>query len=150
MLVSLGSLIGNFVTWGADQAWGADVYDDRGWRVPLYVGLASPTVTLIGMFLTMPESPYWFILKDRVEDARRSLRRLHPNDSSEQIDRICNELQYTVLKEREHKAASADASYLECLRGPNFQRTFSALFPSCAQQLAGNQLVQSYSTCKFY
>lgn len=148
--MSLGSLVGNFVTWGANNAWGSNVYDNRGWKVPLYVGLAAPTVTLIGMALTMPESPYWFILKDRVEDAKRSLRRLHPNDSPEQINRLCNELQYTVLKERENKAASADASYWECLRGPNLRRTFAALFPSAAQQLVGNQLVQSYSTCKYF
>lgn len=147
LLVSLGSLIGTFVTWGANQAWGANVYDDRGWRVPLYVGLAAPTITLIGMALVMPESPYWLILKNRVNDAKRSLQKLHPNKSLAEIERIAHELQYTVLKEREHKESTKDASYLECFRGPNLRRTFCALFPSLSQQLCGNQLVQSYSTC---
>ncbi|CAK7203119.1 hypothetical protein SEUCBS139899_005848 [Sporothrix eucalyptigena] len=147
--LSLGSLIGTVVTYGANQAYGANVFDNRGWKVPLYVGLAAPTVALVGMLLLMPESPYWYVLKNRVSDARRSLKRLHPNQTEEQIDRICHELQYTVLKESDEQAATKDASYLECLRGPNLKRTFSALFPSLAQQLVGNQLVQSYSTYFF-
>lgn len=147
--LSLGALIGTFVTWGANQAWGANPFDNRGWRVPLYVGLAAPTITLVAMALLMSESPYWLTLKDRHEDARRSLQKLHPNKSPEEIERIAQEVQYTVLKEREHKESTKDASYWECFRGPNLRRTFCALFPSLAQQLVGNQLVQSYSTCEF-
>ncbi|KAK4940578.1 hypothetical protein LTR10_019337 [Elasticomyces elasticus] len=147
--LSLGALIGTFVTWGANQAFGADALDNRGWKVPLYVGLAAPTISLVLMVLLMPESPYWFMLKNRVADASRSLQKLHPNRSEQEILRMTNELQYTVLKERQHKDSTKDASYLECFRGSNLRRTFSALFPSLAQQLVGNQLVQSYSTYFF-
>lgn len=147
-IVSLGSLIGTLVTWAANQAWGGDVLDNRGWKVPLYVGLAAPTITLIAMAILMPESPYWLILKDRIEDAKRSLQTLHPNKSPAEIDRLSHELHYTVLKEREFNDSIKDASYLECFRGPNLRRTFCALFPSASQQLVGNQLVQSYSTCR--
>lgn len=148
-IVTLGSLIGTFVTWGANKAWGANVLDNRGWRVPLYVGLAAPTVSLVIMLLIMPESPYWLVLKNRLTDAQRSLARLHPRLSPAEIEKKCHELQYTVLKECELKESNKDATYMECLRGPNLQRTFSAMFPSTSQQLVGNQLVQSYSTCEF-
>jgi MFS family permease len=148
MVVTLGSLIGTFVTWGSNKAWGADVLDNRGWRVPLYVGLAAPTISLVAMLLMMPESPYWLVLKDRGEDAKRSLARLHPRLVPAEIDKKCHELQYTVMKEVQFKEFTKDATYMECLRGPNLQRTFSAMFPSTSQQLIGNQLVQSYSTCE--
>lgn len=141
-------MIGTFVTYGANEAWGANAFDDRGWKVPLYVGLAAPTVTLVAMALLMTESPYWLILKNRVDDAKRSLQKLHPNKSVAEIERMTHELQYTVLKERDHQESTKDASYSECFRGPNLRRTFCALFPSLSQQLVGNQLVQSYSTCK--
>ncbi|KAH8667001.1 general substrate transporter [Xylariales sp. PMI_506] len=147
--LSLGALVGTFVTWGANQAWGADAFDDRGWKVPLYVGLAAPTIFLIPMLILMPESPYWLILKNRVDEARHSLQKLRPNKSTEEIARIEQEMRYTILKEREEKESYKDASYLECLRGPNLRRTFSAVFPSLSQQLVGNQLVQSYSTYFF-
>lgn len=111
--------------------------------------MAAPTITLILMALLMSESPYWLMLKDRIADAEKSLHQLHPNKTSAEIARIAHELQYTILKEREHKESIADASYLECVRGPNLRRTFSALFPSLSQQLIGNQLVQSYSTYFF-
>jgi MFS transporter, SP family, general alpha glucoside:H+ symporter len=93
------------------------------------------------MALLMPESPYWLILKDRIEDAKRSLQRLHPNKSPAQIDRLNHELHYTVLKEREFKDYIKDVSYLEYFRGPNLRRTFCALFPSASQQLVGSQLI---------
>lgn len=141
-------MIGNIITYVANQTWGSDPFDNRAWRVPLYVGLATPTISLIGMALMMPESPYWLILQHRVKDAQASLKDLHPTKSDDEIKRLTNELQYTVLKGIEDKESSSDASYLECLRGPNLRRTFAALFPSLAQQLVGNQLVQSYSACK--
>ncbi|KAH6957824.1 general substrate transporter [Ilyonectria sp. MPI-CAGE-AT-0026] len=147
--LSLGAMIGNIVTYVANQTWGSDPFDNRAWRVPLYIGLATPTISLIGMALMIPESPYWLILQHRVKDTQASLKRLHPTKSDEEIKRLTNELQYTVLKEIEDKESSSDASYLECLRGPNLSRTFVALFPSLAQQLVGNQLVQSYSAYFF-
>ncbi|RAO69146.1 uncharacterized protein BHQ10_005158 [Talaromyces amestolkiae] len=147
--IGLFSFNCTFVTWGSNKAWGADALDNRGWRVPLYVGLAAPTVSLVAMLLMMPESPYWLVLKDRGEDAKRSLARLHPRQASTEIDKKYHELQYTVMKEVQFKEFTKDATYMECLRGPNLQRTFSAMFPSTSQQLIGNQLVQSYSTYFF-
>lgn len=135
------------MTYFSNNAWGANVYDDKGWRVPLYVGLAAPTFTLVGMLLLIPESPYWLMLKGRVEDSKRALARLHPNVSAEEIQRITNEVEYTVIKEQEFSRTTKDATYMECLTGANLRRTFSAMFPSCSQQLVGNQLVQSYATC---
>lgn len=38
---------------------------------------------------------------------------------------------------------------MDCCRGRNLRRTFVAAFPSLAQQICGNQLVQSYSTYFF-
>ncbi|KAK9447081.1 general substrate transporter [Limtongia smithiae] len=146
--LSLGSLIGTLVTWAANNSWGTDINDNRSWKVPLYVGLAAPTITLIAMAILMPESPYWLVLKNRVSDAKKSLRRIHPNMTEDEIERTANQLQYTVLKAFEIKKSS-NATYMECLRGPNLRRTFSAIFPSLCQQLIGNQLVQSYSTYFF-
>lgn len=145
-VVSLGSFIATFVTYSSNQAWGANSLDNRGWKVPLYVGLAAPTITLVPMIFMMPESPYWLILRNRVNEAKQSLRRLRP--ATDDVDRIAEEMQYTVFKECQERDAVKDASYMECLRRSNLRRTFSAVFPSLSQQLVGNQLVQSYSTCQ--
>lgn len=99
------------------------------------------------MLCVVSESPYWLVLKNRIEDAKKSLKNLHPNKSEAEIERLAHEMQYTVAKERENKEMN-NASYIECFQGANLRRTFCALFPSCSQQLVGNQLVQSYSTCK--
>ncbi|OJJ42785.1 hypothetical protein ASPZODRAFT_104447 [Penicilliopsis zonata CBS 506.65] len=148
-MLTLGSLVGTLVIWGCNETWGADITDNRSWHVPLYVGLAIPVLTLVLMTILLPESPYWLVLKNRPQDAQRSLKSLHPNKSDAEVERLSHLLQYTVLKEREHRESTADASYLECFQGTNLQRTFCAMFPSLAQQLVGNQLVQSYSTYFF-
>lgn len=88
-------------------------------------------------------------MRDRVDEAQRSYTKLYPNLSTEQVEEDIAVQIFTVENEREHSAATNGASFLECFKGVNLRRTFVAAFPSAAQQLAGNQLVQSYSTCKF-
>ena len=147
--LSLGALIGSLVTYAGNQAYGGNVLDNRGWKVPLYVGLAAPTVLLVFQIFLLRESPYWLTLKNKTEQARKSLRFMHPNRTDAEIDEEVNVLVFTIAKEKEEAANTKDASYWECLRGVNLRRTFVAAFPSCAQQLCGNQLVQSYSTYFF-
>ena len=146
---ALGNLTCTLVIYGANQAWGSNAFDNRGWHVPLYVGLATPTVTLVLMLLLMPESPYWLILKDRVEDAKKSLQKLYPHRTAHDVARMANELQYTVLKERELHHISSQVSWLDCFRGTNGIRTFCAIFPSLSIQFAGIQLINTYSTYFF-
>ncbi|OJJ42472.1 hypothetical protein ASPZODRAFT_125479 [Penicilliopsis zonata CBS 506.65] len=146
---AIGNLFCTLVIYGCNQAWGSNAFDDRAWKVPLYIGLSTPTITLILMLLLMPESPSWLILKDRVEDAKKSLHKLYPRRSVDEINRMTHELQYTVYKERELRDAAKSASWLDCFKGVNRLRTFCAIFPSLSTQFAGTQLINTYSTYFF-
>jgi MFS family permease len=146
--VSLGALIGSLVTYAGNQAF-PDVTDNRGWRVPLYVGLAAPTLALIFQAFTATESPYWLVLKNRRDAAEHNLHRLFPSKTQAEIEDEVNLLVYTVEKEMEERAERASVSFFDCFKGVELRRTFVATLPTLAQQLTGNQLVQSYSTYFF-
>ncbi|KAL7420436.1 hypothetical protein Q5752_004386 [Cryptotrichosporon argae] len=146
--LSLGALIGNLVTFAGNQAF-PSASDNSGWRVPLYVGLAVPTLSLILFLFLLVESPYWLVLKGKNDRAAHSIRKLFPHRTPDEVQDSLNLLVYTVEKEQADRAAAASTSYLDCLRGTNLRRTFVAAFPSLAQQVVGNQLVQSYSTYFF-
>ncbi|RSH89999.1 hypothetical protein EHS25_001332 [Saitozyma podzolica] len=146
--VTLGALVGSLITYAGNQAY-PSVTDNRGWKIPLYVGLAAPTISIVGMLLTVTESPYWLTLKGRSDDAIKSIRRLYPRKSDIEVNEEAELLVYTVEMERQQRAANASISIFECFKGINLRRTFIASLPSLTAQLCGNALVQVYSTYFF-
>lgn len=146
--VTFGALIGSLITYAGNQAY-PSVTDNRGWKIPLYVGLAAPTISIVGMLLTVTESPYWLTLKGRSVDAIKSIRRLYPRKSDIEVNEEAELLVYTVEMERQQRAANASISIFECFKGINLRRTFIASLPSLTAQLCGNALVQVYSTYFF-
>lgn len=105
--VSLGALIGSVVTNAGNTAF-PDVMDNRGWRVPLYVGLATPTVSLVLELLTLVESPYWCMLKGKREQATAGVRKLYPRKTEPEVQAEIDLLQYTIEKEREQATTVSD------------------------------------------
>jgi len=60
---------------------------DWGWRIPYATQWFWPVPIIVGCLLA-PESPWWLVRKDRVEDARRVLQGLiPPNDTEYDVDR---------------------------------------------------------------
>ena len=91
------------------------------WPVPLFIGL-----------LFCPESPWWLIRKDRLEDAEHSLRRLFNDDSIK--ERLAMMIH---THEREKEMETKSASYLDCLRGVDLRRTEIAFMVMAIQILSG-------------
>lgn len=48
---------------------------DSSWRIPLGLFFIIPTVLALGVYY-LPESPRWLLMKNRPEDAMKSLRLL--------------------------------------------------------------------------
>ena len=94
----MGGLIGSLVLYGANQAY-PSVSNNLGWLVPLSVGLAAPTASLVLQLFLLPESPSWLVVHGRKDDARKSIARLHPKMSEDELDIEVNLLVYTIEKE---------------------------------------------------
>ena len=80
------------------------------WPVPLIVGIALA-----------PESPWWLVRKNRLEDAKKQLLRL---TSRAQTDFDPNEtINMMVYTNELEKANSEGTSYLDCFKGVDRRRT---------------------------
>lgn len=116
------------------------------YRIPFAIQWVWPLPIAIGIFFA-PESPWWLVKKGRLDQAKRSLRRLisvneHLPDTAVLVDAMVNKMQLTVEKEY---AISASTSYIECFKGLDWRRTRIASLVWVVQNITGSALM-GYST----
>ncbi|MBE7180501.1 MAG: sugar porter family MFS transporter, partial [Terriglobus roseus] len=94
--------------------------DEWAYRIPYALQWIWPVPLIIGIALA-PESPWWLVRKDRIEDAKRSLMRLTSrNDTSFNVDETVSMMIHTNELE---KAASSGTSYIDCFKRTDLRRT---------------------------
>lgn len=103
------------------------------WPVPLLIGV-----------LLAPESPWWLVRRNRVEEAKASVRRLTSlkRNPGFDIDKNVALMVFTTEHERE---INSGTSYISCFQGTNLRRTLIVSGCYCMQVLSGSTL-RSYAT----
>ena len=109
--------IGQFIAAGVLQGL---VTNTTQWayRVPFAVQWAWPLPLMILCFFC-PESPWFLVRKDRLDDARRTLKRLG-SPSEEATSGTVAMLLHTVKIENE---VTQGSSYWDCFKGVDLRRT---------------------------
>ncbi|KAL2676438.1 hypothetical protein Neosp_010196 [[Neocosmospora] mangrovei] len=69
------------------------------WKIVMLGQLIAPIIIIAGLFFC-PETPRWYIQKDRMEDAARALTRLRDNDDDVQVE--LQEVQQAIAYEKVH------------------------------------------------
>ncbi|CAK7234453.1 hypothetical protein SCUCBS95973_008941 [Sporothrix curviconia] len=108
--------------------------DEWSYRIPFAVQWVWPVPLFIGCML-MPESPWYYVGRDRLEDAMRSLRRLSSGRTEDELNGQLAMMVHTIKMESEITAGS---NYLECFRGTDLRRTEIACFSFAGQILSGS------------
>ena len=136
--------------WGLGQVIGIGVvkanlhFDDaRAYRIPYAIQWMWPLPLAAGVFLA-PESPWWLVRKNRVQDARQSLLRLTSLNKETNFDAdetVAMMVHTTALEEKITKGAT----YLDCFRGTDLRRTEIICMVWAIQNLSGNSF-SGYST----
>ncbi|XXZ99090.1 maltose permease [Meyerozyma guilliermondii] len=116
------------------------------YRIPFAIQWIWPLPIMVGIFLA-PESPWWCVKKGRLDQAKRSLKRLisaneHLPDTEVLANAMVNKMQLTIEKEY---AISASASYWDCFKGSDWRRTRIAAGVWVVQNITGSALM-GYST----
>tara|TARA_R110002060_G_scaffold21605_2_gene29267 strand:- start:135 stop:854 length:720 start_codon:yes stop_codon:yes gene_type:complete len=87
------------------------------WTWPILTGL---------LFVFMPESPSWLLLKGRSEEARKSLARLHGADRD--IDARLAHMALGVRLEEEQSLRHGTGTYTDLFRGSSLKRTLTVMW----------------------
>ncbi|WVO12529.1 hypothetical protein L204_100129 [Cryptococcus depauperatus] len=139
--------------WGWGQLIGIGVIrsmfkreDQWAYRIPYAVQWVWPPLILVGVIFA-PESPWWLVRHGRIEEAKRSLRRLtsHKQDMASNIDESCDMIRHTTELEKD---ITSGASYVDCFKGIDLRRTEIICAIWSMQNLAGNSF-SNYSTYFF-
>ena len=117
----------------------AERTDEWAYRIPFAIQWIWPVPLIVAVSFA-PESPWWCIRKDRIEEAKQNLRRLARSGAD--VDNAVTLMQVTVDQERE---AGTGKRYRDCFRGTNLRRTVVACCTWGIQILSGTGL-RVYST----
>jgi SP family general alpha glucoside:H+ symporter-like MFS transporter len=99
----------------------AGIPGDLAWRLPFVLQWVWPIPLIIGCYLA-PESPWNAVRRDKIDQARDSLRRLRTDSPTRDLE-VKATLAYIMHTTAIEKAETANASLFECFRGTNLRRT---------------------------
>ncbi|GJC83303.1 general alpha-glucoside permease [Colletotrichum liriopes] len=117
--------------------------DEWGYKIPFALQWMWPIPLIIGIFLA-PESPWWLVRKERLEDAKASLLRLTSRNKQHNFnpDETVSMMVHTNALE---KAAQSGTTYMDCFKGIDLRRTEIVCCVWAIQTLCGSTFM-GYST----
>ncbi|KAF5135106.1 Maltose permease MAL61 [Metarhizium anisopliae] len=133
----IGQLLSNGVTAGTQKM------DSHGaYSLPFALQWFWVVAIVPGMPF-VPESPWWLVRRNRIEDADKSLRRL----ASPGVN-VAATLAFIVETDRLEQEIEAGSTYVDCFTKVNWRRTEISIGVYCTQALSGIYLV-NYGTYFF-
>lgn len=138
--VNLCWAIGQFIAAGVLQGL-IRRKDEWAYRIPFAIQWIWPLPIMVGCFFA-PESPWYLVRKDRIDDAKHNLRRLGGSKTEEQINGQLAMMVHTVKIEAE---ISEGTTYMECFKGVDRRRTEICCVAFFGQILSGSSFAYSPS-----
>jgi SP family general alpha glucoside:H+ symporter-like MFS transporter len=116
--------------------------DEWAYRIPYALQWIWPIPLIVGIFLA-PESPWWLVRKNRLEDAKKQLLRLTSrNNVNFNADETISMMIHTNELE---KAATVGTSYSDCFKKTDLRRTEICAMTWMVQVFCGSTFM-GYST----
>ncbi|KAF4998382.1 hypothetical protein FDECE_11809 [Fusarium decemcellulare] len=140
--VNLCWVMGQFIASGVLRAMLSR--DDKwGYKIPFALQWMWPVPLIIGIYLA-PESPWWLVRRERIDDAKHSLKRLTVRNGNTEFnpDETISMMIHTNEMEKE---AQAGTTYLDLFKGVSLRRTEIVCVTWMIQTLCGSTFM-GYST----
>ena len=141
--VNLCWAIGQFIAAGVLYAC-LQRHDQWAFKIPFAVQWAWPLPIMIICYFA-PESPYFLVRKDRLDEARTSIRRLGSNKTDEEIN---SQLAMMVHTTKIEATLHEGTSYADCFKGTDLRRTEIVCLTFMGQILSGSSF--AYSPTYFF
>lgn len=134
--IAAGTVFGTS-TWASEWAY----------RLPFALQLVWPVV-LIPLYWFAPESPWWFVRKDRLNDAEASVRRLaNPSLDADSAGAVAAMVRTNKLEVE--AAQGHNPRWIDCFKGVDLRRTEISALAWSAQVLSGGSYTIGYCTYFF-
>ncbi|GES59667.1 Sugar transporter [Aspergillus terreus] len=118
--------------------------DQWSYRIPFALQWIWPVPLMVICWLA-PESPWYLVRSDRLEEARNSIRRLGGAKTEEQINGQLAMMVHTAKIESEIESGT---TYWDCFKGVDLRRTEICCVAFCGQILSGSTF--AYSPVYFF
>ncbi|KIX01876.1 uncharacterized protein Z518_09603 [Rhinocladiella mackenziei CBS 650.93] len=136
----IGQLIASCVLRGVLNLPGPWAY-----RIPFAIQWFWPLLLMVGVYLA-PESPWWLVRQNRIEEAKAVVRRL---TSAQNVDFDVDKHVALISLTTEHeRAINTGTHYVACFKGTDLRRTIIVIGCYCMQVLSGSTL-RAYVTYFF-
>ncbi|CAK7212489.1 hypothetical protein SBRCBS47491_001482 [Sporothrix bragantina] len=133
--------IGQFISFGVLAGFsGKPMSDHYSWRIPIAIQWIWPVI-IFSVVLFAPESPWWLVRHDRLDEAEQSLRRLTDDDAAT----VRQSVSLMVHTNNLEQALCAGTSIKDCFKGTNRRRTEIACMIWSIQQW-GSFVITGYAT----
>ncbi|KAI0025226.1 sugar transporter-like protein [Xylariomycetidae sp. FL0641] len=110
------------------------IKSEMGWRIPFAIQWLWPTPLMVVCYLA-PESPWWLVRSERLEQALHAIKRLSGRKTEQQMSNQLAMMVHTVKREAEE---TAGGSYVDCFKGANLRRTEIVCVAFAGQILSGS------------
>lgn len=136
--VNMCWVIGQFICGGVIRGF-LSMKGDWAYRIPFAIQWLWPPFIIIGT-LFAPESPWWLVRKNRLEDAKRAILDLTSRDSGIEFDA---DEQVSLMKHTNELEAANEVgtNYWHCFMGTDLRRTEIASVSYTAQAWCGTALM---------
>jgi len=130
--INLAYCIGSLILNGITESF--DTYTTEwGYRIPFALQWLWPAIVLPCLIFT-PESPWWLVRRDRLDEAEKALRRLSSNSPKVDVHRTMAMMQKTILYEKKIESGS---TVWQCFKGASRRRTEIVVMIFFCQDFAG-------------
>lgn len=136
---AIGQLIASGVLRGC-----LPIVGEMGYKIPFAIQWLWPLPLMVIAYFA-PESPWYFVRTDRLDQAKHSIKRLGGDKSDEQIDAQLAMMVRTTSLEAE---VTKGATYLDCFRGNDLRRTEICMVAFMGQILSGSSF--AYTPTYFF
>ena len=144
--VNLCWAMGQFIAAGVLRGC-LNITNHWAYQIPFAVQWAWPLPIMVLTFFA-PESPWYLVRKDRLDEAKQSIKRLGGKKSSDQINGTLAMMVHTARLESEMESQRSGTSYLDCFKGVDLRRTEICCVTFAGQILAGSSF--AYSPTYFF